>query len=770
MDIFARVPRTPRACPGEECSNILADSDSHALCESCRQCTEDDPCPICSGWSSVLWKRFRSRRTRLLKLKKRLSREKEISSRVNTSASAVSVTPMISASASAVSTNQTVPSSCTTAAVSSDTVTHSFPSHVPPYAVTTASSAAYMTGEPNAATLALSPSAIAACVAPIPSGFVAPVTLFSGVSGPAKTRSSKVPAAMVALTTSSVVSVTSASVISSPLGVRDSHSPNNMAVTREQEFISDNFPVSSTHSSSVGVTSWSRGSSRDSLNSEFASTRPGGLQTYPGWYYPPPPGLPNFPRGIGHSGGGFAHPQGGFAAPPPPPGHPAWTYPPWMPMPGYSPAPVGYSPPPGWESHRPGGPSTTIVRPPQDDSPSESLAKSYSDSGPMDSSIRSVGSEHDTPRSRSSSGMDLSTGAEDEVWVPPVGSLTTYRGAVDSVKAFLSSYLAARGEEFNLSPPTITDVSGAWGRLLPLTQEIEEPTPALPWTPFLREALRRSNLSARAIPRSQWLEFSGNVPLPPATQAGAGSGKLSGFKPAVAPSQAYQSFPLTRGEERLDYPIQPPLQPSRVEELSSSDPRMSVTWAQVTEWEGAIRRSLSMLSHTSWWVGSLVLASQEGAPPQPETDKVWAQAGLEATSAAMDLLQRVSTSMLLARRDAVLQTMELPFHRRLTLRTAPVESRDLFGPDFDRLMTQWSQRDQEDRVVTAPHLPQAPPRPRGGSIPPSRVSTTTQALGQRRKRQKNKSVSSSSSAPPRYPPHPGAGRGRGRGSRGRGGK
>ena len=218
----------------------------------------------------------------------------------------------------------------------------------------------------------------------------------------------------------------------------------------------------------------------------------------------------------------------------------------------------------------------------------------------------------------------------------------------------------------------------------------------------------------------------------------------------------------------MDYPIPPPLQPSRGEELSSSDPRMSVTWAQVTEWEGAIRRSLSMLSHTSWWTGALVLVSQEGAPPQPERDKAWAQAGLEATSAAMDLIQRVSTSMLLARRDAVLQTMELPFHRRLTLRTAPVESRDLFGPDFDRLMTQWSQRDQEDRVVTAPHLSQAPPRPRGGSIPPSRVSTTTQASGQRRKRQKNKSVSSSSSAPPHYPPHSGAGRGRG--SRGRGGK
>jgi hypothetical protein len=118
---------------------------------------------------------------------------------------------------------------------------------------------------------------------------------------------------------------------------------------------------------------------------------------------------------------------------------------------------------------------------------------------------------------------------------------------------------------------------------------------------------------------------------------------------------------LTRGEEQLDYPIQSPPQPSRVEELSSSDPRMSVTWAQVTEWEGAIRRSLSMLSHASWWVGAIVHSSREHVSPHSEREEAWAQAGLEAISASVDLLQRVSTSMLLTRRDAVLQTMELPF-------------------------------------------------------------------------------------------------------------
>ena len=185
--------------------------------------------------------------------------------------------------------------------------------------------------------------------------------------------------------------------------------------------------------------------------------------------------------------------------------------------------------------------------------------------------------------------------------------------------------------------------------------------------------------------------------------------------------------------------------------------------------EGAIRRSLSMLSLASWWTGALVHSSQQGASLHPEREGAWAQASLEATSAAIDLLQRVSTS-LLSRRDAVLQTMELTFHRRLTSRTAPIESRDLFGSDFDRLMTQWSQRDQEDRVVAAPHHPQVPQRPRGGQNPPFTgwAQTNPQASGLKRRRQKNKSVQSTSSAPPPHyhPPKPGAGRGRGSGKRG----
>ena len=736
----------------EDCSTQLVDTDTHALCDLCRPCTEDYPCPLCNGWSSAQWKRFRSRQARALKLKRRLSREKRISSKSGASTSVVSTTLPVSLTGSSAAGSVTGVPLITSPAVRSGAA----PNATAPL-IDTGSGGSGTTQSPSINTIETS-------VSSVPSGDGVPISAI-GASSAGKSKSSKVPVTMVTVaTTPSVVTVTSVMDISSPSGVRNVNSPITMVtkVTQEQDIVLDNFPAS--YASNAGVTSLS-GRSQNSQNSEIFSARPGDVPTYPGWGYPPP-GYPNFPRGIGNSGGGFMQSRSDFMGPPPPPGNPAWQYPPWMAMPGYMPVPAGYSLPPGWESCRPGGPSTTVVRPPTEDSVSESPAPSSSEQIPMDTSIRSIASEFDPARSRSSSVLDHSLGEEEEVWTPHGGSLASYREAIDSVKAFLSSIMTAQGEEFNLSPPVHTDVSGAWGRLLPLAQEVEEPTPALPWTPFLRAALRRSNLSVRGIARSQWHEYSGR-PLPNPTQAGAGSGKMSSFKPPVASSQAYRSFALTRGEEQLDYPIQSPPQPSRVEELSSSDPRMSVTWAQVTEWEGAIRRSLSMLSHASWWVGAIVHSSREHVSPHSEREEAWAQAGLEAVSASVDLLQRVSTSMLLTRRDAVLQTMELPFQRRLTLRTAPVESRDLFGPDFDRLMTQWSQRDQEDRVVAAPLRTPAPQRPRVANPSSNRAPANTQTSWPKKRRQKKTKTSpSSSSAPPRYPPNPGAGRGRGSGKRG----
>ena len=701
------------------------------------------------------WKKFRSRRAKLIKTNKRLARETVASSKTCTSVATVSASLPASSIGSSTARSDVGVSSITSSVVRSG-------------AVSTASLISHPAGGSGTHTAqSLSSHTIGSyAVLPLPSGDSASAKNID-VELPKKKNSSKVPVTMVTeITTPAVASVTLGNVSSSPSGVRGNISPKAMHVVQEQNIASDNFSVSQTTSLPAEI-------SRDSQNSEYSHARQGEVSTpsYSGWNYPPP-GFSNFPRGIGNTGSGFCIPPGGFTGPLPTPSNMAWPYPPWMGMPGYMPVPPGYSLPPGWESQRPGGPSTTVVRPPPEDSIPESLATSISDTVPMDTSIRSTNSEFDAPRSRSSSGFDRSMGEEEEAWTPHGGALSSYREAIDSVKSFLSSIMAEQGEEFNLSPPARTDVSGAWGRLLPLAQEVQEPTPALPWTPFLREALWRSNLSVRGIARSQWHEYSGR-PLPPAGQAAGGAGKVSGFKPPVAPSQAYRSFPLTRGEERLDYPIQPPQQPSRVEEVNSSDPRMSVTWAQVTEWEGAIRRSLSMLSHASWWVGAIVHSSREHASPHAEREEAWAQAGLEAISAAMDLSQRVSTSLLLSRRDSVLHTMELTPNRRMTLRTAPVESRDLFGPDFDRLMTQWSQRDQEDRVVAAPLRPQVPQRPRVANPPSGRVSADGQVSWQKKRHQKKqKSVSSSSSATPRYPPNPGTGRGRGRGrgSGKRGGK
>ena len=40
---------------GRGCSRFLAEWDNHLLCHSCRDCSQDNPCDICSDWSTLTW-------------------------------------------------------------------------------------------------------------------------------------------------------------------------------------------------------------------------------------------------------------------------------------------------------------------------------------------------------------------------------------------------------------------------------------------------------------------------------------------------------------------------------------------------------------------------------------------------------------------------------------------------------------------------------------------------------------------------------------------
>lgn len=40
---------------GRGCSRFLAEWDNHLLCHSCRDCSQDNPCDVCSVWSTLTW-------------------------------------------------------------------------------------------------------------------------------------------------------------------------------------------------------------------------------------------------------------------------------------------------------------------------------------------------------------------------------------------------------------------------------------------------------------------------------------------------------------------------------------------------------------------------------------------------------------------------------------------------------------------------------------------------------------------------------------------
>ena len=40
---------------GRGCSHFLAEWDNYLLCHSCRDCSQDNPCDVCSDWSTLTW-------------------------------------------------------------------------------------------------------------------------------------------------------------------------------------------------------------------------------------------------------------------------------------------------------------------------------------------------------------------------------------------------------------------------------------------------------------------------------------------------------------------------------------------------------------------------------------------------------------------------------------------------------------------------------------------------------------------------------------------
>ena len=40
---------------GKGCSRLIADWDNHSLCFACRVCSQNNPCEVCSVWTTFFW-------------------------------------------------------------------------------------------------------------------------------------------------------------------------------------------------------------------------------------------------------------------------------------------------------------------------------------------------------------------------------------------------------------------------------------------------------------------------------------------------------------------------------------------------------------------------------------------------------------------------------------------------------------------------------------------------------------------------------------------
>ena len=77
----------------------------------------------------------------------------------------------------------------------------------------------------------------------------------------------------------------------------------------------------------------------------------------------------------------------------------------------------------------------------------------------------------------------------------------------------------------------------------------------------------------------------------------------------------------------------------------------------------------------------------------------WAQAGLTVTTKALEQNQTLMAQFLLLRRDAVLDQTRLPRSRSSLLRAAPLQSPELFGPNFDELASTWTTEDEQAKTL-----------------------------------------------------------------------
>ena len=190
---------------------------------------------------------------------------------------------------------------------------------------------------------------------------------------------------------------------------------------------------------------------------------------------------------------------------------------------------------------------------------------------------------------------------------------------------------------------------------------------------------------------------------------GAFPGRFTGgADPAFFHSYPYQ---LPGLGETVDLPSHVPEIPQRLSAAHRKPPsQVNLSWRAACQSEALSRQQASLLSHASWWNFALqrrLLSLSENMfnmePEEVAKDVAeaasWAQAGLTVTTKALEQNQTLMAQFLLLRRDAVLDQTRLPRSRSSLLRAAPLQSPELFGPNFDELASTWTTEDEQAKTL-----------------------------------------------------------------------
>jgi hypothetical protein len=294
----------------------------------------------------------------------------------------------------------------------------------------------------------------------------------------------------------------------------------------------------------------------------------------------------------------------------------------------------------------------------------------------------------------------------------PSGS-STYQEALTRVRPFLASLKDPQGYPISMEAPAASCRRRVTS-LLEGPTETTLPQGGLPWTLDMGSALFKLNLTLRGVPRSQHNRYvAEGLPLPPPDASVMGKGAFPGRFTGGADPAFFHSYPyqLPGLGETVDLPSHVPEIPQRLSAAHRKPPsQVNLSWRAACQSEALSRQQASLLSHASWWNFALqrrLLSLSENMfnmePEEVAKDVAeaasWAQAGLTVTTKALEQNQTLMAQFLLLRRDAVLDQTRLPRSRSSLLRAAPLQSPELFGPNFDELASTWTTEDEQAKTL-----------------------------------------------------------------------